>query len=410
MQFAHIFWPSVISILIVIFTLLTLCAMAFSVVCLLGARDFLRQTPTAPDILLPVSILKPLKGCDPNMYESFRSHCLQNYPDFEIIFGVNAAEDDAVPSVERLRREFPQCQIKLLVCSKVLGANGKVSSIVQMLEHARCRHIIINDSDIRVPQNYLREVMREFGGFGSSGNASDAVGKSNKSNFGRQQVGMVTCFYRAVPGRTLWSKLEALGVAADFIPGALAARFLEGRVRFGLGSTLAVDRETLTAIGGMEKLVDYLADDYELADRMVEAGYRVVIPRVAVETFLPDYTFPQYFQHQLRWGRTVRSSRPSGYAGLFVTYGLLWAVLTVIASRAAYWSWLLLGTMILLRVIGLRVSAKSVLGDTVALKNSWLLPLLDLITPAVWLLSIAGSRIVWRGEEFILKAGKLRRP
>ena len=351
---------------------------------------------------LPVSILKPLKGCDPNMYESFRSHCIQEYPEFEIIFGVSAEDDEAVPVVEKLMREFPQRQMKLVVCSQVLGANGKVSSLVQMLEHARYGHVLINDSDIRVPPDYLRHVMLEF----ESPADTDAHKAGTRS---RQRVGMVTCFYRAVAAQSLWSRLEALGVAADFIPGAMAARILEGRVRFGLGSTLAVDRGALAAIGGMEPLVDYLADDYELASRIVEAGYRIVVPRVVVETFLPDYDFTHYLRHQLRWGRTVRSLRPGGYLGLAITHGFFWSLLCVLAAGAVQWNWVLLIAVLTLRLLVLSVSAKLVLGDKAALRNFWLLPILDLMTPLVWLLSIAGNRIMWRGDEFILKAGKLRR-
>ncbi len=401
MPFGHNSWPAVI------FALLTSCGVVYSLLCLAAAWSFLRR-PSSPSKAgalhsarsLAVSILKPLKGCDPQMYESFRSHCLQDYPEFEIIFGVNAADDEAAPLVERLMREFPQHQIRLVVCSRMLGANGKVSSLVQMLEHARYPHIIINDSDIRVPADYLRDVMREF---------SAPANTAESTKLSPQKVGMVTCFYRAVPARSLWSRLEALGVAADFIPGALAARLLEGRVRFGLGSTLAVSLEALKAIGGMEPLLDYLADDYELANRMVNAGYRVEVPHVVVETFLPDYDFAQYFRHQLRWGRTVRSSRPGGYAGLIIVYGMLWALLCVVLTRGAAWAWALTVLVLLLRGSVLLASARSVLGDKNALGNFWLMPILDLISPMVWLLSITGNRIVWRGEKFVLKEGKLQR-
>src|SRR5205085_6748370 len=174
-------------------------------------------------------------------------------------------------------------------------------------------------------------------------------------------VGLVTCLYRAVPGRTVWSKLEALGVAADFIPGALTSRFIERGLHFGLGSTLAVKREALKAIGGMEPLVDYLADDYELASRIVKANYRVTVPKVTVETFLPNYSFAGYFQHQLRWGRTVRSCRPASYLGLLITFGFFWATLNVIATCGTGWSWMLLAIVLVLRVVVLCVSARSIL-------------------------------------------------
>src|SRR5207248_2583449 len=181
---------------ILFFVLLTLSAMGYSLLCMLSGVSFLlsgglrRNRFAVASRPIPVSILKPLKGRDPQMYESFRSHCLQEYPEFEIIFGVDSADDEAAPLVEQLRREFPQQQIRLVVCGKKLGANGKVSSIVQMLEHARYGHILINDGDIRVAPGYLSQVMVNFG--------SAATPRSEKP------VGMVTCLYRAVAGRTSW--------------------------------------------------------------------------------------------------------------------------------------------------------------------------------------------------------------
>jgi ceramide glucosyltransferase len=249
------------------------------------------------------------------MYEAFRSHCEQDYDaQYEIVFGVNAADDEAVPFVERLRSEFANLEIKLVVGKEVLGANRKVSNLVQMLAAAQYPHILINDSDILVPRDYLREVMACF---------SDP------------RVGMVTCLYHARAGKGIWSKLEALGVLGDFMPGALTARMLEGKVRFGLGSTMAIDRQVLQAIGGLQPLANHLADDYELGSRICDSGHRVVVPRVVVETSTPDYSFRDFWRHQLRWGRTVRSSRPGGYLGVVMTFALLWSVITLLVSGAA---------------------------------------------------------------------------
>jgi ceramide glucosyltransferase len=170
---------------------------------------------------------------------------------------------------------------------------------------------------------------------------------------------------------------------------------------------MAVSREPLDAIGGLQPLVDYLADDFELGKRVSGAGYRVVIPKVVVETFLPDYSFNEFFDHQLRWGRTVRSSRPGGYVGLVVTFGLLWALLTAIASGGSWWSWALLAAVLILRVVVAIVIGKKIIGDRAAVSHLWLLPLRDLVAPVVWLMSIFGNRIVWRGEVFRLNKGKL---
>ncbi len=268
--------------------------------------------------LPPVSILKPLKGTDPDIDESFRSYCRQDYPESEIIFGVSDPDDPAVASVRRLQQEFPDHAIRLVVAPKILGANVKVSNLAQMLAEARYDYLLVNDSDIRVEPDYLRRVIAPL--------ADPAVG-------------MVTCLYRAVPASTLGSRLEALGISTDFCPSVLAARQLEGGIRFGLGSTLAFRRADLERIGGFESFVDFLADDYELGRRIADLGLRVVLSDVVVETHLPAYDLRGFLAHQLRWARGVRDARTAGYIGLVSTYGLMWALLAVIAALGAPWSW-----------------------------------------------------------------------
>ena len=235
----------------------------YYLLCLWSAAKFLRERKIgsqpeadqsaipAPSGFQPVSILKPLKGTDPEMYASFRSHCLQDYPEYEIIFGVSDPDDPAVRCVKQLQGEFPNCRIRLMVCSRTLGANVKVSNLAQMLTGARYDRLIVNDSDIRVKPDYLRRV---------SAPLVDS------------KVGMVTCLYRGVASTTLGSRLEALGISTDFCPSVLAARQLEGGIRFGLGSTLAFRRSELEKIGGFTSFVDYLADDYELGKRIAGLG------------------------------------------------------------------------------------------------------------------------------------------
>ncbi len=373
------------NVLIWIPALLALAGLGFFAANLIALWHW-RNQKAPPSFTVPVSILKPLKGCDPEMYEAFRSHCRQEYAaPYEIIFGTNAEDDDSVPYVSKLQAEFPDVPIKLVAGGEVLGANGKVSNVARMLPRAQYAHVLINDSDILVPPNYLRDVMAWFGD---------------------PQVGMVTCLYRARAGKSVWSKLEALGVLGDFMPGALTARMIEGQVRFGLGSTMAVDRKALEAIGGVERLADYLADDYELGSRICDSGKRVVVPSVVVETSTPDYSFADFWRHQLRWGRTVWSSRPGGYLGLVMTFALFWAVVTLLASGAG-WAWWLLGSVIVARLVVIACYANA-LSDRTA-REIWLFPLRDLISPVVWLYSLGGNEIHWRGEQFRLKRGKLER-
>jgi ceramide glucosyltransferase len=364
----------------------------YYLLCIWSASAFLQEAwrlhPEATPSLPPVSILKPLKGTDPEIYESFRSHCLQDYPEYEIIFGVSEPDDPAIESVNRLQREFPQRRIQLVDCPKILGANAKVSNLVQMLSAAHYEYLIVNDSDIRVEADYLRRVTTPL---------ADS------------RVGMVTCLYRGVSGKTLGSQLEALGISTDFCAGVLAARQLEDGVHFGLGSTLAFRTGELEKIGGFQAILDYLADDYELGRRISELGLAVKLSDVVVETHLPSYRLKEFLSHQLRWARGVRDVRRVGYIGLVFTFGLAWALLAVIASGGAAWSWATLALVLVLRVTTAFTVGWRVLRDRQVLRFGWLIPLRDLIAAAVWLVSLAGHTVNWRGDRFRLKDGRLTR-
>jgi ceramide glucosyltransferase len=341
----------------------------------------------------PVSILKPLKGADPGIYESFRSHCLQDYPEYEIIFGVCDSSDPAVASVEQLQREFSGYPIRLMVCPEKLGPNVKVGNLEQMVHAARYDYLIVNDSDIRVEPDYLRRVMTPL------------VNDPNDD----ARVGMVTCLYRGVAAGTLGSRLESLGISTDFCAGALVARQLEGGLHFGLGSTLAFRRADLERIGGFKALVDFLADDYELGRRIADLGLEVRFSEAVVETRLPAYDLRGFFAHQLRWSRGMRNSRPGGYFGLVFTFGLMWALLNLIVAQGAPWSWDMLGLVVLLRLAVALAVGHAVLRDQSLLRHLWLLPLRDLVAVPVWLASFAGRTVTWRGDRFSLKAGRLTR-
>ncbi len=353
-------------------------------------RKKLNEPPLPESNLPPVSILKPLKGVDPEIWESFCSHCEQDYPQFHIqlIFGVSEPSDPAIEVVRKLQAKYPNLPIELIVCDRVLGANIKVSNLVQMLPAARHELLLINDSDIRVPADYLRKAITPF---------RDA------------SVGLVTCLYRAVAATTFGSRLEALGIGTDFVPGVLSARLLEKGLHFGLGSTLAFRRRDLEAIGGFEPLLDYLADDYELGRRIAATGNKVELSAATVTTFLPAYTLRQFFQHQLRWSRTIRDARRWGYAGLLFTFGLPWALATLLAARGAAWAWGLFALTVAARLAVGIVAAAVVLNDRQIFRNVALLPLRDLIAPLVWAAGFMGNRIHWRGEVFGLKDGRLSR-
>jgi ceramide glucosyltransferase len=384
---------SIVRIVQIVAVFGTASSCIYYLLCLWSGAAFLRErkagegarpTPASP----PISILKPLKGTDPEIYESFRSHCLQDYPEYEIIFGVSDPNDPAIDSVKELQREFSNRRIQLVVSPKILGANVKVSNLAQMMAEARYHHLIVNDSDIRVAPDYLRRVTAPLADL---------------------RVGMVTCLYRGVAAATLGSRLEALGISTDFCAGVLAARQLEGGIRFGLGSTLAFRRAELEKIGGFASFVDYLADDYELGKRIAGLGLAVKLSDVVVETYLPAYRLRGFFAHQLRWARGVRDARAGGYLGLIFTFGLGWALLAVAASRMALWACIALAVTSFLRLAVALVVGRGILGDRQIVKDAWLIPIRDLLAVVVWMTSLGGHTVTWRGDRFRLKHGKLSR-
>jgi ceramide glucosyltransferase len=382
----------ILSLIQIVAAVGTVSSSIYYLLCLWSASVFLRERKSGEGArpaqdLPPVSILKPLKGADPEMYESFRSHCLQDYPEYEIIFGVSDADDPAIESVKALQREFPERRIQLLMCQKILGANVKVSNLAQMLPAARHDCLLVNDSDIRVEPGYLRRVTAPLAD---------------------PQAGMVTCLYRGVAGATLGSHLEALGISTDFCPSVLAARQLEG-IHFGLGSTLAFRRNELEKVGGFLSFVDYLADDYELGKRIASLGLKVELSQVVVETYLPAYSLREFLAHQLRWARGVRDARAGGYLGLGFTFGIFWALVALAASRGAAWAYSALVITLFLRLAVAGVVGRSILRDNHALRYAWLIPLRDLVAVAVWIASLGGNTVTWRGEHFRLSKGKLNR-
>jgi len=380
--------PSVSIVIAAVCALLGAAGTTYFALTMWAAKRFQRERQPDVDRAFtpPVSILKSLKGVDPHMYAAFRSHCLLDYPEYELLFGFHDLDEPALALAEKLRTEFPERQIRVVHCPDVLGPNGKVSALAQMLPQAQYEHIVINDSDILVDLDYLERVI-----------APSAA----------PDVGMVTALYRALPGKTLASRLEALGISADFAGGVLVARALESGIRFGLGATLATTKTILREIGGLEPLADYLGDDYELGARIAAAGHKVVLADAVVETALPDYSFGDFWRHQLRWARNVKDRRPAQYLGLIVTFGLPWAILAVM-FWLSWWSCLVLATAVIARFASAIFVGRGVLDDEYVGRDLWLLPLRDFVALAIWIASFLGNTVVWRGLRFRLGKGKLK--
>ncbi len=395
--------------------LLTASGIVYSAMALWAARRFHRTAPPQPSPAsgLPgelaregasfspgISILKPVKGVDAHMHAALVSHCAQTYAgEFELLFGVSSLDDPAVAEIARLRVDHPHINIRLIECPARLGPNGKLSNLTQMLPHARFDHILVNDSDILVSPSYLTHIAAAFHQPRNAPKNPDAT----------KPIGLVTAPYIGIASSTLWSSLEALGISTDFIPGALVARALEGGLRFGLGSTLATTKSALAAIGGFASLTDQLADDYELGVRLHRAGFRVELLHEVVATSIPPYNLRAFCDHQLRWSRSTRDSRRAGYLGLGLTYVLPWAVLAVIASGGALWSFTLLSVALLARISVALIIGVGLLRDSQVLRDLLLLPLRDAFALFFWIWSYTSDIVVWRGERFRLHRGQLEK-
>jgi len=371
-----------------IFAALSCTAIAYYAISIWAAGRFRTERSQSADhsFTPPVSILKSLKGLDPQMMAAFRSHCVLDYPEYEVLFGAQDRDELALQLVKRLQTEFPSKQLRIVHCPKLLGPNGKVSTLAQMLPQAQYEHIIINDSDILVEQDYLSRVMAPLA---------------------HPQAGMVTTLYRAVAGGSLGSRLEALGISTDFAVGVLVARAMEGGIRFGLGATIATTKRVLQQIGGLEPLVDYLGDDYELGARVAAAGHKVVLADAIVETALPSYSFRDFWRHQLRWARNVKDRRPAQYVGLMFTFGIPWAILAVVVAPLSWWTWVVLVATFAARAAMAQRIGSGVLKDPQVMRDLWLVPLRDFLALAIWITSYFGNTVEWRGLRFQLRKGKL---
>jgi ceramide glucosyltransferase len=323
----------------------------------------------------PVSILKPVHGKDPHFYEAIRSHAMQHYKEYEILFGFTDANDPAVAEIERLKREFPRQRIDRVLVSTD-APNAKVGVLAELARHARYEVLLVNDSDIVVEPGYLEEATAPLTDPG---------------------IGLVTCLYRARPDSAA-AACEALGIATEFAPSVMVARLL-GQAEFALGSTMVFRAETLRRIGGFEAIAKYLADDYQLGKHIRALGLRIEFASVVVETGLGAGSWGQVWRHQLRWSRTIRVSRPAGYIGFGVTQATVWAL---VAFAAGYW-WAGAAALALRLTAGVITGAR-ILRDPRVAPNLWLIPVRDLFGFAVWVCGLFGRQVQWRDRQLALRA------
>lgn len=367
--------------------LLAAVPLVYYLLATLAALRFFKQqrARVLADFTPSVSILKPVRGVDFGSYENFASFCHQDYADYEILFAVNDDGDAAVPMIRRVIADFPERRICLLVGAEDLGANRKVNKLARLAREAQNEVLVLTDADVRVGPHFLREVV---------------------ASLGDRKVGAVTCFYRGIAEKNLGAEIEAVGASSDFFAGVVMAEWMEG-ITFALGASIATTKEWLGKMGGFEAIAGTLADDYELGNRIAKSGGQVVLSREPVWTMYPTQTFQSFWDHQVRWARTVRLCRPRSYLGLLFTQGLPWALLAAFVAPA---KWIagayLLAYMIFRFAMAWTVGIWGV-QDEVLRRNFWLVPLRDAIHFVVWLASFGSDHIRWGNVEYAIRQGQM---
>jgi ceramide glucosyltransferase len=321
-----------------------------------------------------VTVLKPLCGSEPETYACLRSFCDQDYPEFQVIFGVAAADDPVLAVVQRLQQEFPQRDLRILIDRRQHGSSRKVSNLINMMSQASHDYLVIADSDVCVDDRYLAKIVAPL---------VDS------------DVGVVTCAYRGVPRRGLWSLLGSLFINEWFTPSVYVAAKAGSR-SFAFGATIALRRDVLSQIGEFRAIANHLADDYRLGELTRRLGLRTVLSDVEVDVVVAESSFGALVQHELRWLRTIRAVRPLSYSLCFVTFGFPLALLGAFLSR---------GDSAALTLLAITAAARLLLHlkrrqSHASAAQIALVPVRDCLSLVLWAWSFTNRRVKWRDEHY----------
>lgn len=346
-----------------------------------------RSSGAPTDFTPPVSILKPVRGIDPDAYDNFASFCRQEYPEYETVFCVGKDDEQAISVLDQLKRDFPDRQIRVLFGSRRRAVNDKVAKLARLVAEARHEYLAISDSDVRVRPDYLRSVMAPMAD---------------------PKVGGLTCFYDSICDDTFADKLQTVGMFSDFYPGIIVARQLDG-VKFALGQTIVTKRSLIAGFGGYHRLENRPGDDLLVGRLVAEQGYEVKLLPYMVDTVSDYRSIGELLQKRLRWIVVMRHMRPWGHLGLVFTQGLAWSLIAIAVHPTVDVALGYLGSYCLLRlamtwsigVWGLRRAG--------LLQKLALIPLWDAIASLLWLASFLRNSVRWRGGEYYIRDGMLVR-
>ena len=362
----------------------------YYVIVLYSSWQFFRRSggssqPENTSYTPPVSNLKPVRGLDPEAYENFASFCRQDYPEYEIVFCIGDTSDPAYPTLEKLTRDFPECQIRILIGSGRIAPNDKVAKLSRLTAEAKYETLVITDSDVRVRPDYLRSVVAPMRD---------------------PKVGAVTCMYISHCDATFTQRLQSIGMISDFYPGILVARQLDG-VKFALGQTIVTTRRHVQGFGGYETIENRPGDDLLVGRMIEEQGFEVVLFPRPVETVADFQSMGELLTKRLRWMTVMRHMRPMGHLGLVFTQGLLWAIVAVSLHPTIPAALLYFGLYFALRIsVTMSVGAWG-LHQKDLWKQLPLIPVWDLTASLIWLLSFTRRSITWRKVRYRIREGML---
>jgi ceramide glucosyltransferase len=351
---------------------------------------FFRRSPiemaAKSDFTPPASILKPVRGLDPEAYENFASFCRQDYPEYEIVFCLGSSNDPSFPVIERLQRDFPTCAIRVLFHSRGSASNDKVAKLDQLVHEARYEYLVINDSDVRVAPDYLRTVIAPLV---------------------RPTVGAVTCLYVSAGEQSVVDGIQSIGMISDLYAGILVARELDG-VKFALGETIVTTRSRLAQFGGYRAIENRPADDLLVGRLIAEQGYEVELLPYAVLTVADYGSMRDLFFKRLRWMVVMRHMRPWGHLGLLLTQGLPWSIVAIVLHPSLPLALSYVGAYLLLRIAMTWMIGIWGLKQSSLWKNMPLLPIWDGIALVIWVASFWQNSIRWRGgQHYYIRNGML---
>jgi ceramide glucosyltransferase len=376
-----LYWSSVIA------GVVSAVGCAYLLGAMLLTRRFPRRNPSALRDSMPhVTILKPLHGAEPGLFENLASFCTQNYAGaVQVVLGVQDPDDDAIAVVERLRAEFPGCQLDLVVDTTMHGLNRKVSNLINMWRFAEHDVVVLADSDMRVDPDYLSRVVI----------ALEEPG-----------VGAVTCLYHGLPATGFWARLSALGINAHFLPNVITGLGLN-MAQPCFGSTIAFTREALVEIGGFVRVADCLADDYAIGAALRARGYDISVSPVTIGHMCGDMSALELWQHELRWARTIRSLDPAGYAGSIITHAFPLALVAALAGAATASVGPATALGLCTASFGCRLALLRQVERAFNLppQSCWLVPLRDALSFAIFISSFFGQSAKWKGRHYRFVAG-----